>query len=196
MIYLYLLFAYLLGSIPTGYLLYKLRTNEDIRGYGSQNIGATNVMRVTGWRLALPVALGDILKGVIPVFLGLRVFSDPRVAILGGVLAILGHCYPVYLRFKGGKGVATAVGVYGVLSLGPLLCILGVFVLIILATRKISLGSILAAFSYPFFVWFLEKDLNLVFLGLVIFLLITFRHRSNIKRLISGTEKKLGAKTP
>ncbi len=196
MTYIYLLFAYLLGSVPTGYLLYKLRTKEDIRGQGSQNIGATNVLRVTGWRLALPVALGDILKGALPVYLGLRLFSDPRIAILGGFLAVLGHCYPIYIRFKGGKGVATAVGVYSALALKPLLCILSVFALAILLTRKVSLGSLLAALSYPLFAWILEKDLNLVLLGLIIFMLITFRHRSNIHRLISGTEKIMGEKTP
>jgi glycerol-3-phosphate acyltransferase PlsY len=196
MTYLYLLFSYLLGSVPTGYLLYKLRTKEDIRGQGSQNIGATNVLRVRGWRLALPVALGDILKGAIPVFLGLRIFEDPRIALLGGLLTVLGHCYPIYIRFKGGKGVATAVGVYSVLAYKPLLGALAIFVLVIIFTRKISLGSLSAALTYPLLAWILERDLNLVLLGLFMFMLITFRHRGNIQRLISGTEKKLGGKTP
>jgi glycerol-3-phosphate acyltransferase PlsY len=195
MIFVYWLCSYLLGSFPTGYLLYKLRTQGDIRSRGSHNIGATNVLRVTGWRLALPVALGDILKGAVPVYLGLRFFNDPRIALLGGLLAVVGHCYPIYLRFKGGKGVATAVGVYAVLALKPLLCVLAVFAVTILVTRKVSLGSLLAAAGFPFFAWFLGKNPQLVILGAVTFVLIAIRHRSNIHRLFSGTERKLGKGT-
>lgn len=194
MTFVYLLCAYLLGSFPTGYLLYKLRTKEDIRSHGSHNIGATNVLRVTGWRLALPVALGDILKGAVAVFLGMRLFPDPRIALLGGFLAVLGHCYPVYLHFRGGKGVATAVGIYAVLAPRSLLCILAVFILVILVTRRVSLGSMLAAFSFPVFTWLLDRDPQLVLLGAIVFALIVFRHRSNIQRLISGTERKIGEK--
>jgi glycerol-3-phosphate acyltransferase PlsY len=122
-------------------------------------------------------------------------FTDPRIPILGGLLAVIGHCYPVYIRFKGGKGVATALGVYSALAFKPLLCVLIVFILVILLTRKVSLGSLLGALSYPICAWILEKDLDLFFLGVALFLLIALRHRSNIQRLLSGTERKIGAKT-
>ena len=100
MIYLLFGFAYLLGAVPTGYLLFRLQEKKDIRSYGSQNIGATNVLRVTGWKLALPVVLFDILKGAVPVFLGLQLSSELWVACTAGFLAILGHCFPVYIRFR------------------------------------------------------------------------------------------------
>ncbi len=191
---LFLVFAYLLGSVPSGYLLYRIKEKKDIRDLGSTNIGATNVLRLTGWKLALPVALIDILKGAIPVYLALRWFPEPWVAYVAGILALIGHCYPVYIRFKGGKGVATAVGIYAVLAPLPLLCSIAVFVLVVALTRFISLGSLTAFFSLPFFVWIFLTDIEIVVLGAATLVLIALRHRANIARLFGGTEKKLGEK--
>ena len=192
MTYLYCVFAYLLGSVPAGYILFRLASKKDIRGYGSKNIGATNVLRVTGWKLALPVAVFDILKGAIPVFLAVRLFPEPWVALAAGFSAILGHCFPLYIRFKGGKGVATTIGVFAVLAPLALLCIVGVFVLVVALSRYVSLGSLTAAFSLPFFLLLFGHDTGEVLLAAGVYLLIVFRHRENIGRLIRGSERKLG----
>jgi glycerol-3-phosphate acyltransferase PlsY len=192
--YLFLLAAYLLGSIPTGYLIFRLKEKKDIRGFGSQNIGATNVLRVTGWRLALPVAVADILKGAVPVYLSLKLFPEPWVAYGAGLAAIVGHCYPVFIGFRGGKGVATSIGVYSVLALMPLFFIVAVFIGVIALTRYVSLGSLSAAFSFPLLVLILNGEPGTALLGAAVFMLIAFRHRQNIERLIRGTERKLGSK--
>jgi len=151
--YIFLFAAYLLGSVPTGYILYRLKEKKDIRGLGSTNIGATNVLRVSGWKLALPVALSDVLKGAIPVYLALRLFPEPWVAYAAGLLAVLGHCFPVYIRFRGGKGVATSVGAFAVLAHLPLLCAIAVWIIVVALTRFVSLGSLAAFLSLPFFIF-------------------------------------------
>jgi glycerol-3-phosphate acyltransferase PlsY len=192
--FIFLAAAYLLGSVPTGYLLYRIKEKKDIRDLGSTNIGATNVLRVSGWKLALPVALSDILKGAIPVYLALRLFPEPWVAYSAGFLAVLGHCFPVYIRFKGGKGVATTVGAYAVLAPLPLLCAMAVWVIVVALTRFVSLGSLSAFFSLPFIILFFNEQIGLVLMGAAIFVLLVHRHRANIGRLLRGTEKKLGDK--
>ncbi len=192
--FIFLAAAYLLGSVPTGYILYRIKEKKDIRGLGSTNIGATNVLRVSGWKLALPVALSDMLKGAIPVYLALRLFPEPWVAYAAGFLAVLGHCFPVYIRFKGGKGVATTVGAYAVLAPLPLLCAMAVWVIVVALTRFVSLGSLTAFFSLPFIILFFNEQIGLALLGAAIFLLLVHRHRANIGRLLRGTEKKLGEK--
>ena len=188
-------FAYLLGSIPTGYILFRFRNKKDIRSFGSKNIGATNVLRVASWKLALPVAIFDILKGAVPVYLGMKLSSELWVACTAGFLAILGHCFPVYIRFRGGKGVATTLGAYSILAPYPLLCIMGVFVLVVALTRYISLGSLSAALSFPLFVLLFQGSSELLIFGGLLFILILHRHRENIQRLIKGSEKKLGKKS-
>ncbi len=189
---LFVLLSYLLGSFPSGYLLFRFKNKGDIRDFGSQSIGATNVLRTSGWKLAIPVAVLDIFKGFFPVFLGLKLFEDSRWALVFGFCAIVGHCYPIFLRFKGGKGVATAAGVYAVIGPIPLLLMIAVFVLVISITRYVSLGSILGVLSFPLFSYFFQGEAELLFLGVVVFLLITFRHRENVQRLIKGNERKLG----
>ena len=124
---LFAILSYLFGAFPTGYILYYLSEKKDIRGYGSQSIGATNILRLKGWFFTIPVIFVDILKGFLPVFLGLKLFPDNRFALLCGFLAVLGHCFPVYIRFKGGKGVATSVGMYVALAFKPLLIGIAVF---------------------------------------------------------------------
>jgi len=191
---LFLCFSYLLGSIPSGYLLFRLKSKSDIRDFGSQSIGATNVLRTTGWKLALPVAALDILKGFLPVFLGLKLFNDSRWALVFGFCAIVGHCFPVFLRFKGGKGVATTAGVYAAIGFVPLLLMMAVFLLVSAITRYISLGSILGVLSFPLFSYFFKGETEILFLSAAVFLLITFRHKDNIQRLIQGNERKFGEK--
>jgi len=194
MIIIFLLASYLVGAIPAGYIIFRLQAKKDIRKFGSHNIGATNVLRVSGWKTAGPVLLFDVAKGFFPVFFASRLFTDPLIPIFAGVFAILGHCFPLYLKFKGGKGIATTIGVYCAFGLGPVLCILGVFVLLVAFTRYISLGSITAAFCYPLFNLAFKKQYVLAAMGFFVFLLVIFTHRENIKRLLNGTEKKLGEK--
>ncbi len=191
---LFALASYLFGSFPTGYILYFLSEKKDIRRYGSQSIGATNVLRLKGWAFAIPVIVMDILKGFLPVFLALKIFPEERFALVCGFLAILGHCYPIYIKLKGGKGVATAVGLYSAVALQPLLIGIGVFLTIIALTRYVSLGSILAMLSLPFSIYFIQGNKDIVILSVAVFLLISVRHIGNIQRLIKGNERKFGEK--
>jgi len=187
--------AYLVGSIPTGYLLFRASEKKDIRSFGSQATGATNVLRLKGWRYALPVALIDIAKGFLPAFLALRIFGDPVLAVVCASLAVFGHCYPIFIGFRGGKGVATAAGAMFAIAPGPALLSLAVFVATIALTRYVSLGSILAALFFPLFQWLFRMPLLLIALSLPILLLILGRHAGNIRRLVVGTERKSGRKT-
>lgn len=187
--------AYLVGSIPTGYLLFRASEKKDIRGFGSRATGATNVLRLKGWRFALPVALIDMAKGFLPAFLALRIFADPELAVACASLAVLGHCFPVYIGFKGGKGVATAAGAMFAIAPLPALLSLAVFAATIALTRFVSLGSILAALLFPVFMGLFRMPLRLVALSLPILFIILIRHGENLGRLVSGTERKFGRKT-
>jgi len=191
---LYALFSYAIGSFPTGYFLYFLSEKKDIRKFGSHSIGATNVLRLKGWKFALPVAVIDTLKGFLPVYFALKFFQDTQFALLCGFLAVLGHCFPIYLKLKGGKGVATAVGVYAAVAFKPLLIGLAIFLIIIFFTRYVSLGSLAAVLSLPVSILILQKDSAITLMGIVIFLVILARHTGNIRRLLRGKEKKLGEK--
>jgi glycerol-3-phosphate acyltransferase PlsY len=191
---LFLLGAYLLGSFPTGYLAFKWGEREDIRRFGSGATGATNVLRLKGLRWALPVALFDIAKGAAPAVLAKALFADPGLAALGASAAVLGHCFPVYIGFRGGKGVATAAGAMGALAWQPTLLSLGVFLLAVVATRYVSLGSILAAASFPAFAAAAGSSRDIVLLSLPMVLVILMRHAANIGRLFRGTERRFGEK--
>ncbi len=191
---LYALFCYLLGSIPTGYILVYLSEKKDVRDYGSRATGATNVLRMKGWTFALPVVLVDILKGVLPVYLAITLFEARSFAALCGLLAVLGHCFPVYLKFKGGKGVATAAGSFIFLAPIPIALGLVVFILVAVISRYASLASLSASLSLPFFIYILKDDWEITAVGIAIFLFLVFTHRSNIARLIKGEEKKIGEK--
>ncbi len=191
---LFLILSYLLGSFPTGYLLYYLSEKKDIRGFGSQSIGATNMLRLKGWSFALPVIFIDVLKGFLPVFLALKIFPDEKWALFSGFLAVLGHCFPIFIKLKGGKGVATAVGVYMVVAPKPLLIGIAFFLVIIILTRYVSLGSILAMLSLPISIYLIQDNTGVTALGIAIFLLVAIRHRGNIQRLLRGNERKLGEK--
>lgn len=202
--------AYLLGSIPFGYLLVRIFRKQDIRSTGSGNIGATNVARSGGKGLGILTLLLDLSKGIAAVELayftaahsaGWHAFYQSAgsqnafdLAVLAAVAAILGHTFPVWLRFRGGKGVATGLGVF--IALVPLasLGIFGVFVVVFLTTRYVSLGSILAAVSFPLFAfWIVPQPSPIVVFGfLFIPLLIIAKHRANISRLRAGTESRFG----
>jgi glycerol-3-phosphate acyltransferase PlsY len=187
-----LVIAYLIGSIPFGLLLAKAGGAGDVREIGSGNIGATNVLRTGRKGLALATLVLDALKGALPVWLAYRYFG-PDMAVVAGLGAVVGHCFPVWLKFQGGKGVATAAGV--VLTLTPLggLIVLGLFVVTALLTRYVSLASILATIvAGPVAFWLGHVQAGQLYLALA--LLIVLKHAPNIRRLLSGTELKFGAK--
>jgi glycerol-3-phosphate acyltransferase PlsY len=191
---LFLVLSYLLGSFPTGYILYFLSEKKDIRGFGSRSIGATNVLRLKGWIFALPVIVIDVLKGFLPVFLAFKFFQDERLALFSGFLAVLGHCFPVFIKFKGGKGVATSVGAYLIVAPLPLLIGIAIFLILIMITRYVSLGSLSAMLSLPVSIYVVQGEIEAVFLSIAIFFLVLIRHAGNIRRLIQGNERKLGEK--
>lgn len=193
--------AYLLGSIPFGYILVRLFRKEDIRTKGSGNIGATNVVRSGAKGLGILTLLLDLLKGLAAVLIAKHLAPGAPgfpsdLAVAAGVVAVLGHIFPVWLGFKGGKGVATALGVF--LALAPLaaLCALGVFIAVFAFTRYVSLASILAAVFLPLFAMLLMPDRSPIFIGGVIFLalLVIAKHHANIARLMNGTENRFGRK--
>jgi glycerol-3-phosphate acyltransferase PlsY len=193
--------AYLLGSIPFGYLLVRVLRKEDVRAVGSGNIGATNVARAGGTSLGLLTLLCDALKGYFSVFLATHLapptaHGPSTLAVAAAVTAVAGHIFPVWLRFRGGKGIATALGVFLALTPMVALAATGVFAFVVAITRYVSLGSVLAAFSIPLFALLLQHQRSTVLLvGLsVIALLTVIKHQANITRLLRGTENRLGIK--
>ena len=198
---LLLIAAYLIGAIPTSVWVGKIFFNKDVRDYGSGNAGATNVMRTFGPFIGIPVLLIDIFKGFMAVkFLNLFPSFIPgsngfvNLQIGMGIVAIVGHIFPIYAQFRGGKGVATIFGVLLALSPFATLCAGGIFLLVLLISKYVSVSSITAGLSFP--VWiivvFQTSFISLgIFSGAVAFLII-FTHRKNINRLINGKENKAG----
>jgi acyl phosphate:glycerol-3-phosphate acyltransferase len=189
--------AYLLGSIPFGYLLVRFFLKEDIRAIGSGNIGATNVARSGAKGLGIATLALDCLKGFVAVLLAKHLApGDLDLAALAAVAAIVGHIFPVWLRFRGGKGIATALGVFLALSWPTALSALGVFIAVTLITRYVSLGSILGATTLPIFMLLFQPYRSPIFVSGTIFisLLCILKHAPNIARLKAGTENKLGSK--
>lgn len=184
--------SYLLGSVPTGYILVRLAFKRDVRDMGSGNTGATNVLRVKGWKTALPVAVFDVFKGFLPVFLALRWFDDPAFAALCGLLAVVGHCFPFSIGFRGGKGMATSLGAFAAIAWAPCLASLGLFLLTVGLTRFVSLGSILGALAFPIVLIVGGAPAAVAVLSAGISALVILRHKSNIGRLLKGAERKLG----
>jgi len=183
--------GYLAGSIPTGVILAKLFSIKDIRQEGSGNIGATNVYRVLGARLGILTLVGDVLKGAIPVILT-RSLMGNEIWIAGvAFLTFLGHLFPIFLRFRGGKGVATALGIF--LVIAPLMvpCAIIVFILVVMGWKYVSLGSLTASALMPVFLCVAGYSIVYVDLSLIIGCLVFYRHWSNIKRLREGREKKV-----
>lgn len=194
------LVAYLIGSISFAIIFSKKFAGFDVREKGSKNAGSTNVLRTVGKKAAALTLICDILKGVVAVLLAMlaaNIWSDSDAEVLkylAGLMAIIGHTFPVYYGFKGGKGVATSLGV--LLVVNPqigIICL--VFALIIMiATRWVSLGSILAAILFPILTVFMTDNFAAKIISILIGLLVVFNHRSNIKRLKEGTENKLSFK--
>lgn len=185
--------AYLLGSISFAVLVVRRKTGGDIRAEGSGNAGATNVLRAHGRKLAILVALLDVAKGAAAVLLVRLVTADPRWAAAAGFGAVLGHVFPVFYGFRGGKGVATAVGAFAVLAPLALLVSLGVFVAIVATTRYVSLGSVLSMALLPAIAGGLfGAPVSVVAAAAATALLVIAKHLPNLKRLARGTESKLG----
>jgi glycerol-3-phosphate acyltransferase PlsY len=196
--------AYLLGSVPSGYVLVRIFRHQDIRQSGSGNIGATNVLRSGGKGLAAATFLMDMLKGCAAVELGWLIghllapgIAPDNMKALAALVAVLGHIFPVWLDFKGGKGVATGFGVFLVAAPWAALAAISVFFVVLALSRYVSLASILGAASFPLFAWWLgHGDHSPFFIAvqIAVALLLIAKHHQNIRRLLAGTESKLGAK--
>ncbi len=190
--------SYLLGSIPFGYLLVRIFTGEDVRLSGSGNIGATNVARKSP-SLGVATLLLDAAKGLAAVLVAQVLFSGPHQQLImttAAFFAVVGHLFPVWLKFRGGKGVATSLGAFILLTPKSILCMVGLFLLIAVAFRYVSLGSVAVAAAFPLLAWALHEYADprqLIFIALVSALVI-WKHRQNIGRLAAGTETKLGKK--
>ena len=196
---IFFIIAYLMGSIPTGVIIGKKFKGLDIREHGSKNTGATNAYRVLGKQYGIIVLLADALKGYLPVFFASLVGLSGWHLILVGLITIVGHTLSIFLKFKGGKGVATSLGVFLYLVPKIVLILLVVFILIAFFTKYVSLASVSAAGLFPILVLFMpvKESLgkwNIFGFALIIALFVIFKHRSNIERLLHGNENKFGAK--
>ena len=195
LLYLLLIIAsYFIGAIPTGVVLARAFSGKDIRQEGSGNIGATNVTRVLGKKLGALTLVGDLLKGFLPVCVGSYLVSSLNVVCLMGCAAFLGHLFPVYLKFKGGKGVATALGVFLYFAPLVILIVVVVFIAVVGISRYVSLGSLIAAASMPLLLVIIGSPKPVVLLSMAFALLIFIKHKANIQRLLNGTENKFGTK--
>jgi glycerol-3-phosphate acyltransferase PlsY len=195
--------AYLLGSIPVGYLLVRFFRHQDIRAIGSGNIGATNVLRSGGKGLGAATFLLDVLKGASAVYLGgllgailLPTLAHRDAQALAALFAVIGHMFPVWLHFHGGKGVATGFGVFLVAAPLGALAAITVFFIVLLITRYVSLASILGAASFPFFAWLLvhgDRPPFFIAVQFAVSSLIIAKHHQNIRRLLTGQEARFGS---
>lgn len=210
-----IILSYLVGSIPTSIIISKLFHGIDIREHGSGNAGGTNVMRVLGWKKGLLVIILDALKGAVAVvfvarlhygglpFQNVSPFDDfTLVQIIAGIAAVIGHIWTIFAGFRGGKGIATALGMLIMIVTIDMLVALGIFILVVSISRYVSLGSILAALSVPLTLIFRENILHdhiqsygtLLPFVVAVSLLVVFTHRKNVMRLINGTENKISFK--
>jgi glycerol-3-phosphate acyltransferase PlsY len=190
----YALGGYLVGSISTAIITCKLMGLKDPRSVGSNNPGATNVLRHGGKKAAIITLLGDMLKGLIPVLVAMQLQADAIAVSTTGVAAFLGHLYPVYFRFKGGKGVATFYGVMLGINWMAGLTALGVWLLTAGITKMSALSALVSAFCSPVIVWYFTQSQILSVAALFMVILLTWRHRSNIRNMLEGKENKIGVK--
>ncbi len=188
--------SYLIGAIPFGLIFSRIFLNIDVRTIGSGNIGATNVLRAAGKKAAILTLLADALKGFLPVLIVQHLFNAELTTALSGVAAVLGHNFPAYLKFKGGKGVATSFGV--LLAVSPWIGLVSLLAWLAAAViwRYSSLSALVAFACYPALTFTVTREVSQPYkaLSLFIFAMIYYRHRENIKRLIAGTEPKIGKK--
>ena len=187
-----LVIAYLIGAIPFGYLLVRFTTGKDVRAAGSGNIGATNVLRTTGRAAGVATLILDIAKGYFAVFLAAKMTDDDPLWMSVAALAVMaGHAFPVFLKFHGGKAVASFIGAFLYLTPLPLAAVLVLFVITVAATKAISAGSILAVGTFPLGVWLiLHPPAPVLIAALIAGAFIIYRHKSNIERLRAGTENR------
>lgn len=188
-----ILLAYLIGSIPNGLIVGKYMCSVDIRQFGSKNIGATNAYRVLGPWPAFWVFLTDALKGVAGVMMGQWLDGSTIALLAGGIAAMAGHNWSIFLKFKGGRGVATGLGVIAVLVPKVTAIVFIVWALIVYTTRYVSLGSIVAAVLVPLSMWFFNESIEILVFGIVAALFVILRHKPNIERLLKGEELKIKA---
>jgi len=186
--------AYLIGSVPFALLLSQRWSATDLRTFGSGNLGAANALRASGVRAGVLVAVLDAAKGAASVALAMRISNAPMAPAAAGFAAIIGHVYPVWLKFKGGKGVATACGVFSILTPLAVPPSLAVFLVAVWASKYISLGSILASVALPSIAYATGASAATLGAAIAAAALIIFRHRGNLTRLIGGTERRFGAR--
>jgi glycerol-3-phosphate acyltransferase PlsY len=192
---LLLIGAYLLGSIPFAWLFVKAAGRGDVRRIGSGNVGATNAMRAAGWKVALPIALLDIGKGVAAVLVMRTATPDPGWVAAAGLAAVVGHCFPVWLRFSGGKGVATGAGVFFTIAWPTMLVVAAVWIVVLGVFRTVSLASVTAAASFPIALFLITRPTAPTMVcGALTAAVIIWRHRRNLGRLVLGEEPRLGEK--
>lgn len=185
-----IILSYFFGAIPSGVWIGKIFKNIDVRDYGSKNSGATNSYRVLGAKLGIAVLIIDVLKGFIPLYIASKFNLAYNDLVILGLVAILAHTFSCFISFKGGKGVATSLGVFLFLAPVITLILIVIFILVVYFTKYISLGSITAAFLLPIFTFFTHRDTYLFTLSVVIAIFVIYRHKTNISRLLSGTENK------
>jgi acyl phosphate:glycerol-3-phosphate acyltransferase len=185
-----LVIAFVIGGIPFGYLLVRWKTGADVREKGSGNIGATNVLRTTGRSIAVATLLLDIGKGALAVWIADKLSAGSALWMSLAALAVMaGHAYPVFLKFHGGKAVASFIGAFLYLTPVPMICALVVFVIVVAATRQISMGSIVAAGSLPLAAWLIDHPpLVVILAALAAAVFLIYRHHANIARIRAGTE--------
>ena len=186
-----LLAAYLIGSIPTGLIIGKTIWKKDLRRFGSHNVGATNAWRILGKKAGLLIFILDFIKGQLGVMLGACLIGSPGAMVLGGLFAIFGHMFPIFLGFKGGKGVATSLGVLAALMPKVTAIVFVVWLVLVLITRYVSVGSIVAAALAPILAAIFKEPIIYFLFTLIAAVFIIFRHRENIKRLKAGHENKI-----
>lgn len=185
------LFGGICGSIPSGLWIVKALYGIDIREYGSKNIGTTNVFRTVGAKAAVLVLISDMLKGIIAVAAVHYIFNNPMLDVITALGALLGHNYSVFLKFKGGKGVATGLGLLVYLMPKVSLACFGIWLILVLVTRYVSLGSIVAAVFTPVMAWYFNYPVAYIIFGFIAGGFVVLRHKENINRLLSGTESKI-----
>jgi len=185
------LLGYVFGSIPCGLWLVQAFHGIDIRNYGSGNIGTTNVFRTVGPKTAAAVLIGDMLKGILALYIMSKFMADPSVVAITALGALLGHNYSLFLGFKGGKGVATGLGLFLYMLPWGALAGFTVWVIIVLITRYVSLGSVIAALVAAVAGWYLKYPFPYAVFGTLACLFVIIRHKDNINRLMNGTESKI-----
>ncbi len=191
---LLIIFAYLLGSVSFGYLFAKTLKGVDIRKIGSGNTGATNISRLMGFKFAIIVLILDAVKGLLAILIPSYLETETWVILLCGLAVIIGHNWPVFFAFKGGRGAATTLGVFLGLAPIPALAVFSLFIVVSLISRYVSLGTIIAAVLIPLTMYLLSYPLNYFIFGLSVCIILLWRHYPNIKRLLQGRESKLGDK--